>query len=72
MEVTMKTNVKGRTREVTHKTHVTLKDKTLLMTTKDPQSRKETVNEAIIRELTADTLILELERGDVLKLVRIE
>ena len=71
-EQTLKVNSKGMKRDVARKTRVALKDKTLLMITKDTQTRKETTAEANIRELTADTLILELEQGDVLRLVRIE
>jgi hypothetical protein len=69
---TMEVHLVSKKREVTHKTRVAVKDKTLMMFTKDPLRRQATSNESIIRELTADTLILELEKGDVLRMVRIE
>jgi hypothetical protein len=68
MDVRLKTNK----RDVTHKTRVAVRDRTLLMTAKDPQTREDKTSASIIRELTADTLILELERGDVLRMVRVE
>ena len=69
---TMEVHLQNKKKEVTHKTQVTVRDRTLVMTTKNPLTREETKNESLIRELTAETLILELEKGDVLKMVRIE
>jgi hypothetical protein len=69
---TMEVHLQSKKKLVTHKAHVTVRDKALVMANKDPLTREETRSESIIRELTADTLILELEKGDVLKMVRIE
>jgi hypothetical protein len=50
---------------------VTVNDKTLLMTTHDTTSGQgDTTKKITIRELTESSLILELENGDVLKMVR--
>ncbi|HMF16209.1 MAG TPA: hypothetical protein VKE98_03340 [Gemmataceae bacterium] len=51
------------------KARVIVRDKTLVMSEPD-RTGKELKIEYTIRELTADTLILELENGDVLKMVR--
>ena len=69
---TMEVRLQDKKKEVVHKTQVTVRDRTLVMTKKGPFTREEKTNESLIRELTADTLILELEKGDVLKMVRIE
>jgi hypothetical protein len=69
---TMEVYLRAKKKAVTHKTQVTVRDKTLSMTTQNPLFGGEAANECMIRELTAETLILELERGDVLKMVRIE
>jgi hypothetical protein len=69
---TLEVRLPAKKKDILHKTQVSVHDKTLVMTTKDPISREETKNEGVIRELTANTLILELEKGDVLKMVRIE
>ncbi len=69
---TMEVHLQDKKKEVTHKTQVRVRDRTLVMTKKDFFTREEKTNESLIRELTADTLILELEKGDVLKMVRIE
>ena len=50
--------------------HVVVDDKTLRTTTRAPLSGQEETTQSIIRELTARTLILELESGDVLKMGR--
>src|SRR5262245_57139713 len=68
----MEVHLKDRKKAVTHKTRVAVRDKTLLITAQDPKTGDETTNEGTIRELTADTLILELERGDVLRMVRVD
>ncbi len=45
--------------------------KTLLLTTRDPKDiRLEQTRPSTIRELTATTFVLELEKGEVLKMVR--
>jgi uncharacterized protein (TIGR03066 family) len=49
---------------------VTVEGKALLLTTQNPQTRVEKTHRSMIQELTATTLILELEKGDVLKMVR--
>jgi hypothetical protein len=54
------------------KVQIAVIDKTLVTITKTALTKEETKSDSIIRELTADTLILELENGDVLKMVRIE
>jgi hypothetical protein len=69
---TMEVLLKAKGKTVTHKTQVSVRGKTLFMTTRDPLTREESTNEGMIRELTRDTLIVELERGDVLKMMRIE
>jgi hypothetical protein len=69
---TMEVHLQAKKRTVGYKMRVAVRDKTLVITPKGSQSPENTPAESIIRELTADTLILELEKGDVLKLVRIE
>ena len=54
------------------KARVAVRDKTLVMIEKDPRTGGELRTKYTIRELTADTLILELEKGDFLKMVRLE
>jgi uncharacterized protein (TIGR03066 family) len=49
---------------------VTVEGKALLITTQNPQTRVEKTQRSMIQELTATSLILELEKGDVLKMVR--
>jgi hypothetical protein len=44
--------------------------KTLLTTTQDPQTAREQTRKSTIRELTADSLAIELEDGAVLKMAR--
>jgi len=65
----VKTNKPG-TEDLTIHGRVSLQGKTLLTTTRSPDGRREDTSQSIIRELTPDSLVLELERGDVLKLVR--
>ena len=52
------------------KARVAVRDKTLVMIEPHPRTGKELKIEYTIRELTADTLILELKNGDVLRMVR--
>jgi len=54
------------------KARVVVRDKTLVMIEKDPRTGGALRTKYTIRELTADTLILELEKGDFLKMVRLE
>ena len=54
------------------KARVVVRDKTLVMIEKDRRTEKEVSTKSTIRELTANTLILELENGDVLRMVRLE
>ena len=64
--------VKTRKGEVTYKAQVVVRHKTLVETVKDRETGERATRKSIIRELTADSLILELEKGNVLKMVRIE
>jgi hypothetical protein len=47
-----------------------VEDRTLWTTTQNPSTRQESTRKSTIRELTAKSLILEFENGDVLRLVR--
>jgi hypothetical protein len=69
---TMEVHLTGNKKEDAHKTQVTVRDRTLVETKKSLFTREEKTNKSLIRELTANTLILEPEKGEVLKLVRIE
>jgi hypothetical protein len=69
---TLEIQARGPKKALNHKAQVTVRGKTLFMDARNPLAAGNSTNEAVIRELTADTLILELERGDVLKMVRIE
>jgi hypothetical protein len=44
--------------------------KTLVQTTQDPASLREETRKSTIQELTPNTLVLELERGAVLRMAR--
>ena len=55
-----------------HRARVVVRDKTLVIMEKDPRTGGKIKTEYTIRELTADTLILEPEKGDALKMVRLE
>jgi hypothetical protein len=53
------------------KAHARVDGKTLVQTTQDPVSlREETRSKSTIQELTPTTLVLELERGAVLRMAR--
>jgi hypothetical protein len=69
---TMEVQVYNKKKHITHKTRVVVRDKTLFITARDPLALQAVTSESIIRELTADTLILELEKGEVLKMVRVD
>jgi len=57
-------------RPYTLNARVAVEDKTLLTTTRNPRSQQDETRKSVIRELTASTLILELESGEVLKMAR--
>jgi hypothetical protein len=69
---TMEVQVTANKKHVTHKTPVTVKDRKMSIAGQGLFARADAPSECTIRELTADTLVLELERGDILKLVRVE
>jgi hypothetical protein len=69
---TMELRTYNKKKPLTTKAAASVRDKTLFITEKATLGREQTTTEAIIRELTADTLILELEKGEVLKMVRVE
>ena len=52
------------------KARVAVQGKNLLTTTKNPSTSREETHASIIQQLTADSLILELEQGDVLRMVQ--
>jgi hypothetical protein len=49
---------------------VAVENKTLSMTTREPRTRQEQTRTSTIQELTATSLVLELENGQVLRMVR--
>jgi uncharacterized protein (TIGR03066 family) len=49
---------------------VNVEGQAMLATTKDPRTRQEQTRTYTIRELTATSLVLELENGPVLRMVR--
>jgi uncharacterized protein (TIGR03066 family) len=51
---------------------VTVDGQTMLTTTQEPRTRREQTRMSTIRELTATSLVLELENGQVLRMVRKE
>jgi hypothetical protein len=57
-------------RYYTLKGRVAVEGKNLLTTTQNPRSQQDETRKSVIQELTANTLILELESGEVLKLAR--
>jgi uncharacterized protein (TIGR03066 family) len=69
---TMEVHFTNNKKHVSHKTRVSVKDRTLSIAARGFLGQENGTSECAIRELTADTLVLELERGDVLKLVRVE
>ena len=52
------------------KAHVAVDGKTLLTTTQNPITSRDETRRSAIQELTATSLVLQLERGDVLKMTR--
>jgi hypothetical protein len=69
---TMEVLVPTKKREVNYTGRIIVRDKTLVEIARDPRTGEKATRKSLIRELTATTLILELENGDVLKLVRLE
>jgi hypothetical protein len=61
-------NSKGKANVL--KGRVAVEDKTLQITSHNPRSQQDETRQSIIRELTANTLLLELESGEVLKMTR--
>jgi hypothetical protein len=61
---------KKQGKEITLEGRVAVEDKTLFTTTRNAQTGHEETTTSAIRELTARTLIIELDSGDVLKLGR--
>jgi uncharacterized protein (TIGR03066 family) len=62
--------VKKQGKEISLKGRVVVEDKTLLTTTRNGLTGQEETTKSTIRELTARSLIIELESGDVLKMAR--
>jgi hypothetical protein len=50
---------------------VAVQDERLLVTTQNPNTRRYETRVCAIRELTANSLIVEFEKGDVFKMVRV-
>ena len=69
---TMEVWRQSKKKDVVHKMQVTVRGRTLVTREVNPLNREESKDESKIRELTANTLILEHEKGDVLKMVRLE
>lgn len=68
----MEAVLKLKKKDVIQKARISVRDKTLWMIPRDSEGGEEATSKFIIRELTADSLILEPEKGSVLRLVRIE
>jgi hypothetical protein len=64
--------IRGEERGNTYtlKGKVAVEDKTLLTTTRNPRTRLDETRKSLIQELTASSMILELESGEVVKLAR--
>jgi hypothetical protein len=67
---TLETRIKSEGEQFALKARVTVEDKILRTTTQDPQTRREQTRKSIIRELSANALVLELEDGQMLQMVR--
>jgi hypothetical protein len=52
------------------KAGVAVKDRTLFVTTQNPHTLQDETRSCLIRELTARTLILEFEKGEVFHMAR--
>jgi hypothetical protein len=69
---TLETILNAKGKYITHRARVALKDKSLWITTPNRHDTGEESHQVIIRELTARSLILEFEKGQVLRLARLE
>jgi uncharacterized protein (TIGR03066 family) len=58
--------------EVLLEARAAVEGKTLLTTTRNPNTRRDETNQSTIRELTRHSLILETERGEVFRMFRAE
>ncbi len=67
---TLETRLKKDNTHFTLRARVAVEGKTLLTTTRDAQTGREQTRKTTIRELTADSLAVQLEDGSVLKMVR--
>jgi hypothetical protein len=67
---TLEIHVNNQGRADALKGRVAVEDKTLLITSHNPRSQQDETRKSAIQELTASTLILELESGEVLKMAR--
>src|SRR5262249_32674194 len=61
-------NDKGMTRIL--QATVAVKDRTLLVTTRNPHTRQDETRSCVIRELTDRSLIVEFEKGEVFRMAR--
>jgi hypothetical protein len=66
----LRVRVQGIKTDQLLKGQVEVEDRTLWTTTRHPKTGQENTSKSTIRELTAKSLILELESGDIVKLVR--
>jgi hypothetical protein len=51
---------------------VTVEDKKLLITTRNPNTKLDETRTCVIRELTVTTLIVEFDKGEVFKMHRVK
>jgi hypothetical protein len=63
-------HLKDKQTDYTIRSRAVVQGKTLRTTTQDGQSHRQETHVSTILELTADSLVLEFENGDVLRLVR--
>jgi hypothetical protein len=61
---------KKQGQQITLKGRVAVEDKTLYTTTHNAQTGHDETTQSVIRELTARSLIIELDSGDVIKMGR--
>ncbi len=66
--VLIRTNNAGN--DVSFTARASVRNKTLYTTTYNPETQRSETRRNIIRELTENSLILELESGEILKMVR--
>jgi hypothetical protein len=67
---TLETNLEHKKQIITHKNRVVLKGKTLWISAPNLLAQGEQTRKIAIRELTAQSLILELDKGELLRLMR--